>query len=48
MAADVNTITVAMKGRFAMLKAVFGGGEEEDKPLPTLKPGTIGAAFGRK
>lgn len=48
MAADVNTIAVAMKGRFAMLKAVFGGGEDEDKPLPTLKPGVMGSAFGRK
>jgi hypothetical protein len=29
LAADVNAILVAMQGRVAMLKAVFGG---EDKP----------------
>lgn len=48
MAADVNTIAVAMKGRFAMLRAIFGGEEEDDKPLATLKPGVMGSAFGRK
>jgi hypothetical protein len=47
MAADVNAIAVAMKGRFAMLRAVFGG-EEEEEPLATLKPGVMGSAFSAK
>jgi hypothetical protein len=29
LSADVNTIQVAMRGKVAMLRAIFGGGESE-------------------
>ena len=32
LSADVNTIQVAMRGKVAMLRAIFGGGEPDDQP----------------
>lgn len=34
LSADVNAIAVAMQGRVAMLRAVFGGGEQPTEVTP--------------
>lgn len=31
LSADVNTIQVAMRGKVAMLRAIFGGGDAEQQ-----------------
>lgn len=40
MAADVNAIEVAMRGRWAMLEAVFGGGGASSHPTVNSRPMT--------
>lgn len=48
LAADVNTIAVGMRGKIAMLRAVFGG--TDDTPpaeLPTLTPDILSAVLKR-
>lgn len=45
LSADVNTIVVAMRGRVAMLQAVFGGGKD-DPPASTMTPELFDDVFG--
>ena len=45
MSADVNSIIVAHRGRVAMLKAVFGAGD--DTPAEKLSPQNLREALGR-
>jgi hypothetical protein len=48
MSADVNTIEVGMRGKVAMLRAVFGGAEETAPPeLPTLTPDILSSVLKR-
>lgn len=52
LSADVNAIQVGMRGRVAMLKAVFGGSEDaptapaaKPEPVRVMTPGLFKAMF---
>ena len=52
MRTDVNAIVVAHSGRKAMLRAIFGGDDEETEPakpekLPEMTPALFRAMFAR-